>query len=76
MDEDDDECETPSVKELEKILFGGKRSGNHADEVWPNLFLGDMWVAGILQRTETKTNNILVTWNKMNKAKATSLIFI
>uniref|UniRef100_A0A8C2AT98 Tyrosine specific protein phosphatases domain-containing protein n=1 Tax=Cyprinus carpio TaxID=7962 RepID=A0A8C2AT98_CYPCA len=38
-------CETPSVKELEKILFGGKRSGNHVDEVWPNLFLGDMSVA-------------------------------
>ncbi|ROI83829.1 Dual specificity protein phosphatase 13 isoform A [Anabarilius grahami] len=43
--DDDDECETPSVKGLEKILFGGKRSGNHVDEVWPNLLLGDMSVA-------------------------------
>ncbi|XP_067286613.1 dual specificity protein phosphatase 13B-like isoform X1 [Pseudorasbora parva] len=41
----DEVCETPSIRELEKILFGGKRSGNHADEVWPNLFLGDMSVA-------------------------------
>ncbi|XP_047465679.1 uncharacterized protein LOC125022798 [Mugil cephalus] len=36
---------TPSVKELEKVLYGGKRFGNHADEVWPNLFIGDMSVA-------------------------------
>ncbi|KAJ0016192.1 hypothetical protein NQD34_014482 [Periophthalmus magnuspinnatus] len=36
---------TPSVKELVKILYGGKRFGNHVDEVWPNLFLGDMTVA-------------------------------
>uniref|UniRef100_A0A3P9J0F7 Dual specificity protein phosphatase n=1 Tax=Oryzias latipes TaxID=8090 RepID=A0A3P9J0F7_ORYLA len=36
---------THSVKELEKILYGGRRSGNHLDEVWPNLFIGDMSVA-------------------------------
>ncbi|XP_053495694.1 dual specificity protein phosphatase 13-like isoform X2 [Ictalurus furcatus] len=41
----DTQCETPSVKELERILYGGKRSGNHVDEVWPNLFLGDMSIA-------------------------------
>ncbi|XP_017288784.1 LOW QUALITY PROTEIN: dual specificity protein phosphatase 13-like [Kryptolebias marmoratus] len=35
----------PSVKELQKVLFGGKRFGNHLDEVWPNLFIGDMSVA-------------------------------
>lgn len=33
---------TPSIKDLEKVLYGGKRFGNHADEVWPNLFIGDM----------------------------------
>lgn len=32
----------PSVKELVAVLYGGQRFGNHADEVWPNLFLGDM----------------------------------
>ncbi|XP_036406330.1 dual specificity protein phosphatase 13-like [Megalops cyprinoides] len=37
--------ETPSVKELECILYSGKRYGNHVDEVWPNLFLGDMSMA-------------------------------
>uniref|UniRef100_A0A8B9JI53 Dual specificity protein phosphatase n=1 Tax=Astyanax mexicanus TaxID=7994 RepID=A0A8B9JI53_ASTMX len=35
----------PPVKELEKILYGGKRTGNHVDEVWPNLYLGDMSIA-------------------------------
>lgn len=33
---------TPSVKDLEKVLYGGKRFGNHVDEVWPHLFIGDM----------------------------------
>ncbi|XP_047673483.1 dual specificity protein phosphatase 13 isoform X2 [Tachysurus fulvidraco] len=41
----DTEYETPSVKDLERILYGGIRSGNHVDEVWPNLFLGDMSIA-------------------------------
>uniref|UniRef100_H3D6K8 Dual specificity protein phosphatase n=1 Tax=Tetraodon nigroviridis TaxID=99883 RepID=H3D6K8_TETNG len=36
---------SPSVKELVNVLYGGKRFGNHVDEVWPNLFLGDMSVA-------------------------------
>lgn len=33
---------TPSIKDLVKVLYGGKRFGNHVDEVWPNLFIGDM----------------------------------
>lgn len=33
---------SPSVKELVNVLYGGQRFGNHVDEVWPNLFLGDM----------------------------------
>lgn len=32
----------PSVKDIVKVLYGGKRFGNHVDEVWPNLFIGDM----------------------------------
>uniref|UniRef100_A0A8C9YL39 Dual specificity protein phosphatase n=1 Tax=Sander lucioperca TaxID=283035 RepID=A0A8C9YL39_SANLU len=36
---------TPSVKDLVKVLYGGKRFGNHVNEVWPNLFIGDMSVA-------------------------------
>ncbi|XP_034563150.1 dual specificity protein phosphatase 13-like isoform X1 [Notolabrus celidotus] len=36
---------TPSVKDLVKVLYGGKRFGNPVDEVWPNLFIGDMSVA-------------------------------
>ncbi|XP_067344893.1 dual specificity protein phosphatase 13A-like [Channa argus] len=37
--------DTPSVKDLVKVLYGGKRFDNHVDEVWPNLFIGDMSVA-------------------------------
>lgn len=33
---------SPSVKDLVKVLYGGKRFDNHVDEVWPNLFIGDM----------------------------------
>ncbi|XP_073729355.1 dual specificity protein phosphatase 13A isoform X2 [Misgurnus anguillicaudatus] len=42
--------ETLSVEQLEDILHGGQLSCNHVDEVWPNLFLGDMyglWRLGI-----------------------------
>uniref|UniRef100_A0A8C9YIW6 Dual specificity protein phosphatase n=1 Tax=Sander lucioperca TaxID=283035 RepID=A0A8C9YIW6_SANLU len=35
---------TPSVKDLVKVLYGGKRFGNHVNEVWPNLFIGDILV--------------------------------
>lgn len=33
---------TPSVRDIVKVLYGGKRFGNRVDEVWPNLFIGDM----------------------------------
>ncbi|KAG7245781.1 hypothetical protein CRUP_036037, partial [Coryphaenoides rupestris] len=36
---------SPTVKQLEDVLYGGKRFGNHVDEVWPNLFIGNMSVA-------------------------------
>ncbi|XP_029383510.1 dual specificity protein phosphatase 13-like [Echeneis naucrates] len=36
---------SPSVKDLVRVLYGGKRFGNHVNEVWPNLFIGDMSVA-------------------------------
>ncbi|KAJ3607669.1 hypothetical protein NHX12_024720 [Muraenolepis orangiensis] len=42
---------TPTVRELEKLLYGGKRSGNHTDEVWPNLSVANdryaLWRLGI-----------------------------
>ncbi|KAM5172656.1 dual specificity protein phosphatase 26 [Mantella aurantiaca] len=34
-----------SVYELEKILYTGKTTRNHADEVWPKLYLGDQEIA-------------------------------
>ena len=31
----------PSVSELERLLYTGKTACNHADEVWPRLYIGD-----------------------------------
>lgn len=36
--------EIPSLQELERVLHSAPRSCHHGDEVWPNLYLGDMWV--------------------------------
>lgn len=33
---------TPSVKELEHVLDSCRMELNHVDEVWPNLYIGDM----------------------------------
>lgn len=48
------EClgETPSLESLEEILHSGHLSCNHVDEVWPNLFLGDMWVQYVNKNTQ------------------------
>lgn len=32
----------PSLQELEEVLHSAPRSCRHGDEVWPNLYLGDM----------------------------------
>ncbi|XP_003223193.3 dual specificity protein phosphatase 13A [Anolis carolinensis] len=37
--------ETPTLKDLEELLNTGRPSCNHVDEVWPNLFLGDLVIA-------------------------------
>ncbi|XP_078284761.1 dual specificity phosphatase 29-like [Rhinoraja longicauda] len=36
---------TPSVLELETALEGSRAPLNHVDEVWPNLYIGDLMVA-------------------------------
>lgn len=38
----DSNAVSPPVKDLVRVLYGGKRFDNHVDEVWPNLFIGDM----------------------------------
>ncbi|KAM6416162.1 LOW QUALITY PROTEIN: dual specificity protein phosphatase 13B-like [Rhynochetos jubatus] len=38
-------ADVPSVKEIEQLLNTGRPSCNHVDEVWPNLFLGDLSTA-------------------------------
>lgn len=30
-----------TVSELERLLYTGKTACNHADEVWPRLYIGD-----------------------------------
>lgn len=35
-----------SILELERLLYTGKTACNHADEVWPGLYLGDQYVSG------------------------------
>ncbi|KAF5901566.1 dual specificity protein phosphatase 13-like, partial [Clarias magur] len=37
--------DSPTVEQLEEILHGGQLSCNHVDEVWPRLFLGDMFMS-------------------------------
>ncbi|XP_039583375.1 dual specificity protein phosphatase 13-like [Passer montanus] len=37
--------DVPSLKEIELLLNTGRPSCNHVDEVWPNLFLGDLVTA-------------------------------
>ncbi|KAF6083937.1 dual specificity phosphatase 26 [Phyllostomus discolor] len=34
-----------NVFELERLLYTGKTACNHADEVWPGLYLGDQDIA-------------------------------
>jgi len=34
--------DVPSLTEIEQLLNSGRPSCNHVDEVWPNLFLGDL----------------------------------
>ncbi|CAM2117348.1 dual specificity protein phosphatase 26-like [Lepidochelys kempii] len=36
---------TPSVKELERVLDSCRMELNHVDEVWPNLYIGDILIA-------------------------------
>ncbi|XP_058507558.1 dual specificity protein phosphatase 13A family protein [Solea solea] len=35
----------PSLQELEEALHSAPRSCRHGDEVWPNLYLGDMFMS-------------------------------
>ncbi|GAA6213858.1 dual specificity protein phosphatase 13-like [Lates japonicus] len=38
-------CKIPSLQELEEVLHSAPRSCRHGDEVWPNLYLGDMFMS-------------------------------
>uniref|UniRef100_A0A672KWV5 Dual specificity protein phosphatase n=1 Tax=Sinocyclocheilus grahami TaxID=75366 RepID=A0A672KWV5_SINGR len=38
-------CPVLTVAELERLLYTGKTACNHADEVWPRLYIGDQEIA-------------------------------
>ncbi|XP_051765779.1 dual specificity protein phosphatase 26 isoform X6 [Ctenopharyngodon idella] len=38
-------CPVLTVSELERLLYTGKTACNHADEVWPRLYIGDQEIA-------------------------------
>ncbi|XP_075071362.1 dual specificity protein phosphatase 13B-like isoform X1 [Mixophyes fleayi] len=35
----------PLLSDLERLIYTGDAIFNHFDEVWPNLYLGDAWIA-------------------------------
>ncbi|OPJ84579.1 dual specificity protein phosphatase 13 [Patagioenas fasciata monilis] len=37
--------ETPSLEELRRLLWTHRHPTGHVDEVWPNLYVGDLYVA-------------------------------
>ncbi|XP_015258427.1 PREDICTED: dual specificity protein phosphatase 26-like isoform X2 [Cyprinodon variegatus] len=41
----DRDSQTLTVSELERLLYTGKTACNHADEVWPRLYIGDQNIA-------------------------------
>ncbi|KAM4883564.1 dual specificity protein phosphatase 26 [Sylvia borin] len=45
-----------SVLELERLLYTGKTACNHADEVWPGLYLGDQCPLPAVPRRDIASN--------------------
>ncbi|XP_008502262.2 dual specificity protein phosphatase 13-like [Calypte anna] len=37
--------ETPELSDLQRLLWLKEGCGNHVDQVWPNIYLGDAWAA-------------------------------
>ncbi|XP_072484204.1 dual specificity protein phosphatase 13B-like [Notamacropus eugenii] len=36
---------TPELDDLQRLLWTQRGPGNHMDEVWPNIYIGDLWAA-------------------------------
>uniref|UniRef100_A0A8C3P4K6 Dual specificity protein phosphatase n=1 Tax=Chrysemys picta bellii TaxID=8478 RepID=A0A8C3P4K6_CHRPI len=49
--------ETPALSDLQKLFWFRGGSDNHLDQVWPNLFLGDVWAA----RSKATLQNLNIT---------------
>ncbi|NWT67174.1 DS13B phosphatase, partial [Prunella himalayana] len=49
--------ETPSLTDLQQLLWLRGSSDNHMDQVWPNIYLGDAWAA----RSKTTLQSLKIT---------------
>ncbi|NWZ96213.1 DS13B phosphatase, partial [Nesospiza acunhae] len=49
--------ETPSLTDLQKLLWLRGGSDNHVDQVWPNIYVGDAWAA----RSKTTLQSLKIT---------------
>ncbi|NXY27728.1 DS13B phosphatase, partial [Pomatorhinus ruficollis] len=49
--------ETPSLSDLQQLLWLRAGSDNHVDQVWPNIYLGDAWAA----RSKTMLQGLNIT---------------
>lgn len=55
----------PSVQELEELLHSAPSSCHHGDEVWSNLFLGDMCVTHLVFKLLYMSRRLLSTLNSI-----------
>ncbi|NXO61452.1 DS13B phosphatase, partial [Phainopepla nitens] len=49
--------ETPTLSDLQQLLWLREGSDNHVDRVWPNIYLGDAWAA----RSKTTLQSLNIT---------------
>ncbi|NXQ76926.1 DS13B phosphatase, partial [Quiscalus mexicanus] len=49
--------ETPSLTDLQQLLWLRGGSDNHVDQVWPNIYVGDAWAA----RSKTTLQSLKIT---------------
>ncbi|XP_036591721.1 dual specificity phosphatase DUPD1-like [Trichosurus vulpecula] len=45
---------TPEVDDLQRLLWTQRGPGNHMDEVWPNIYVGDLWAARDLKMLQSQ----------------------
>ncbi|XP_074152859.1 dual specificity protein phosphatase 13A isoform X1 [Sminthopsis crassicaudata] len=45
---------TPEIDDLQRLLWTQRGPGNHMDEVWPNVYIGDLWAARNLKMLQNQ----------------------